>query len=88
VHHHHEWWDGSGYPDGIAGAEIPLESRIIGLSDAFDTITSGQSYRESMPFEQAVHEIEACAGTQFDPEIVGTFMKLVREGVIGPSETS
>ncbi len=86
VHHHHECWDGSGYPGGVSGKEIPLESRIISLCDAFDAMTGATSYKEAMPFDQAVHEIEAHAGTQFDPELVGTFVGLVREGVMGPSD--
>ena len=87
VHHHHECWDGSGYPDGISGKEIPLESRIISLCDAFDAMTGTTSYKEAVTFDQAVHEIEAHAGTQFDPELVGTFVGLVREGVIEPSDS-
>jgi len=87
VHHHHEWWDGSGYPDGISGEEIPLEARIIALCDAFDTITSKLSYKDPMPFDQAVHEMESCAGTQFDPDLVGALVALIREGVIEPDET-
>jgi putative nucleotidyltransferase with HDIG domain len=82
VHHHHEWWDGSGYPDGISGTEIPLEARIIGLCDAYDTITSARSYKPALPLDQALHEIESHAGTQFDPDLVGIFSGLVREGVI------
>lgn len=86
VHHHHEWWDGSGYPDGISGAEIPLESRIIGLCDAFDTITSPFSYKPALPFDLTIRELEAHAGTQFDPDLVGTLVGLIREGVIEKPE--
>jgi len=87
VHHHHEWWDGSGYPENLSGEAIPLESRIIALCDAFDTITSPASYRETMTFDAAVHEIEANAATQFDPDVVGAFSQLVRDGAISPDET-
>lgn len=84
VQHHHERWDGSGYPDGLSAAAIPLESRIIAVLDAFDTITSPKSYKDAQPFDQAVHEIESCAGRQFDPEVVAAFKRLVREGEIAP----
>ncbi len=84
VQHHHEWWDGSGYPEGLSADAIPLEARIIAVCDVFDTITSESSYKPALPFEQAVHEIESCAGRQFDPAVVGAFLKLVREGEIAP----
>jgi HD-GYP domain-containing protein (c-di-GMP phosphodiesterase class II) len=82
VHHHHERWDGGGYPDGISGEEIPLEARIIAVCDAFDTITSETSYKEAQPFADAVSEIETHAGSQFDPAVVETFLTMVREGHI------
>ena len=88
VLHHHEWWDGSGYPEGVSGATIPLESRIIGLCDAFDAMTSSSSYQDAEPFEQAVNEIRAAAGTQFDPDVVAAFEALVREGSICESDIS
>jgi HD-GYP domain-containing protein (c-di-GMP phosphodiesterase class II) len=87
VQHHHERWDGSGYPEQLSADAIPVESRIIALCDAFDTITSPASYRETMHFDAAVHEIEANAGTQFDPEVVGAFVQLVRDGAISPDDT-
>lgn len=82
VNHHHERWDGAGYPDGISGDAIPLEARIIAVCDAFDTITSDTSYKKAQPFEEAVSEIETNSGTQFDPAVVETFMTMVREGHI------
>jgi putative nucleotidyltransferase with HDIG domain len=82
VQHHHERWDGDGYPDGISGEAIPLEARIIAVCEVFDTISSKSSYKQAMPFEEAVHEIEAHSGQQFDPEVVDAFMTLVREGHI------
>jgi hypothetical protein len=82
VQHHHEWWDGGGYPDGLSADAIPLESRIIAVCDVFDTITSKTSYKEAQSFEHAVHEIESHAGRQFDPSVVGAFLTLVREGQI------
>ena len=83
VHHHHEWFDGTGYPDGIAGEAIPLESRIIALCDAFDSMTSSTSYKPARPLAAAVHELEACAGRQFDPALVQRFVELVDAGELG-----
>jgi putative nucleotidyltransferase with HDIG domain len=82
VHHHHEWFDGSGYPDGSAGEEIPLEARIIALCDAWDSMTSENSYKPAATRREASDEIAACAGTQFDPELVRTFLALVDKGEI------
>jgi HD-GYP domain-containing protein (c-di-GMP phosphodiesterase class II) len=80
VMHHHEWWDGSGYPEGQSGTSIPLESRIIAVCDVFDTITSAASYKDTMPFQEAVSEIERGAGSQFDPDVVHAFTALVKRG--------
>jgi putative nucleotidyltransferase with HDIG domain len=82
VHHHHEHWDGAGYPDGLAGEAIPLEARIIALCDALDSMTSSASYKDPVPLEQAVAEIQRCSGTQFDPGVVGAFLDVVRAGGI------
>jgi len=82
VLHHHEWFDGTGYPEKIAGDQIPLESRIIALAEAFDTMTSESSYKRAIPVEEALGRIEANAGKQFDPEIVPILAGLVREGTI------
>jgi diguanylate cyclase (GGDEF)-like protein/putative nucleotidyltransferase with HDIG domain len=73
VLHHHERWDGSGYPDGLPGDRIPLGARIIFVADAFDAMTSERVYRRRVLPEQAVAELRRCAGTQFDPEIVDAF---------------
>jgi hypothetical protein len=86
VLHHHEWWDGSGYPEGLSGPSIPLESRIISLCDAFDAMTSSTSYKQAKPFDEAVHEVRAGAGTQFDPDVVGAFEHLVGEGHLTESD--
>jgi putative nucleotidyltransferase with HDIG domain len=82
VLHHHEWFDGSGYPEKIAGNEIPLESRIIGLAEAFDSMTSEASYKRAIPVDEALRRVEAGAGSQFDPEIASILFDLVREGAI------
>jgi len=85
VHHHHEWFDGQGYPDGIAGEAIPLESRIIALCDAFDSMTSSTSYKSARPLATVVREIEAFKGTQFDPDLVERFVAMIDAGDFGPS---
>ena len=86
MQHHHEWWDGSGYPDSLSGTAIPLESRVIAVCEAFDAMTSSTSYKEAMSFDLAVGEIESGAGTQFDPDVVSKFLEVVRSGAISPSD--
>ena len=81
VAHHHEWWNGGGYPDGLEGQATPLEARIIGIAEAFDSMTTA-SYRPARPVEEALAEIEAGAGTQFDPELAALFTRLVRSGAL------
>jgi GAF domain-containing protein len=82
VHYHHERWDGTGYPEGRSGDAIPLEARIIALADAFDAMTSSSSYKPTRSLEEATHEIEAGAGTHFDPTLVSAFRRLVDAGGI------
>jgi response regulator RpfG family c-di-GMP phosphodiesterase len=82
VHLHHERWDGRGYPLGLAGKDIPLIARIISVADTYDAMTSDRAYRRALPHEVTVSEIERCSGTQFDPDIAGTFterIELLRE---------
>lgn len=67
IRHHHERWDGRGYPDGLAGKEIPLVSRIIHLADALDVMLQPRRYKYAQRIEDAINEIGECAGTQFDP---------------------
>lgn len=74
VRHHHEHWDGSGYPDGLAGTDIPLFARIIAVADAYDALNSTRPYRAGCGREAAVDEIRAAAGTQFDPQVVEAFI--------------
>jgi len=73
----HEDFDGSGYPDGLAGDEIPIEARIVTCCDAFSAMTTTRSYRKAMPTEVALTELRACTGTQFDPRVVETLVALV-----------
>ena len=76
---HHEWWDGSGYPLGLAGQSIPRECRILSIVDAFDAMTSDRPYRKAMPVEMAVKELRKFSGTQFDPELLDPFCDLLRK---------
>jgi putative nucleotidyltransferase with HDIG domain len=76
VLHHHERWDGTGYPDGLGGEEIPLETRIVSVVDAYDAMTSDRPYRRAMSHEAALAEIAEEAGTQFDPLVVEQFLAL------------
>ena len=76
VRHHHERWDGKGYPDGIAGAAIPLGARIFAVADSFDAMTSDRPYRRAMSVEEARAEVARCRGTQFDPDIVDAFARV------------
>ena len=89
---HHERWDGRGYPAGIAGADIPLEGRIVAICDVFDALSSERPYKKAWPVEQAVAEIDKCGGSQFDPELVACFLRVlpeilkIREGLQGESQ--
>ncbi|HET8956110.1 MAG TPA: HD-GYP domain-containing protein [Solirubrobacterales bacterium] len=76
----HEDFDGSGYPDGLAGEEIPIEARVVTCCDAFSAMTTTRSYRKAMGTEAAVAELRRCAGTQFDPQVVAALTELVESG--------
>jgi diguanylate cyclase (GGDEF)-like protein len=77
VLHHHERWDGTGYPNGLQGDEIPLGSRILMVADAYEAMTSDRVYRERMPAEAAIAELEGGSGHQFDPAVVDALIELV-----------
>jgi putative nucleotidyltransferase with HDIG domain len=77
IRHHHEWWDGRGYPDGLFQHQIPFLARILTVADAFDAITSDRPYRAGRPFKEALEEIECWAGLQFDAEAVAAFRHVV-----------
>jgi putative nucleotidyltransferase with HDIG domain len=79
IRHHHERWDGSGYPDRLAGEEIPLGARLIGIVEAYDAMTSAESYRSPIPREDALQIILKKGGTQFDPQLVEKFAALLQE---------
>lgn len=76
VYAHHENFDGTGYPRGLKGEEIPLGSRIVAIANTLDTMTSDQPYRLHLPLFAAIEEIERCSGSQFDPEIVRVFLSM------------
>jgi len=78
----HEDFDGSGYPDGLAGEEIPIEARIVTCCDAFSAMTTTRSYRKAMDTEAAIVELRRCAGTQFDPQVVDVLVELVESGQV------
>jgi diguanylate cyclase (GGDEF)-like protein/PAS domain S-box-containing protein len=78
VRHHHERFDGRGYPDGLAGQEIPLEARIMSVVDVFDAMTHDRAYRKALSREETIAELERGAGTQFDPAVVKAFLALVK----------
>lgn len=81
--HHHERYDGRGYPDGVKGKEIPLGARILAVADAFEAMMSDRPYRKALALSEAVKEIKANSGTQFDPEIVAAFVAALEKGDVG-----
>jgi putative two-component system response regulator len=81
IRHHHEWWDGSGYPDRLSGEQIPLAARIIGVVDAYDAMSRDRPYRRAMDRELITDELRRFSGSQFDPEIAKQFLVLIDSGV-------
>jgi putative nucleotidyltransferase with HDIG domain len=77
IRHHHEWWDGRGYPDGLMQHQIPFLARVLTVADAFDAITSNRPYRAGRPFREALEELDRWAGIQFDTDAVGAFRHVV-----------
>lgn len=80
VRHHHEHFDGSGYPDGLKGEQIPSAARIIAIADAYDAMSSNRPYRAALPYEKCIYEIKAHAGTQFDPDWAEVLLELAKTG--------
>ena len=85
VQHHHERWDGCGYPDGLRGDRIPLLGRLLGVADFYDAVTSARAYRPAIPQAEAIAMIVNGAGSHFDPELVKAVMRLHRRGDLLPS---
>lgn len=79
VRHHHERWDGTGYPAGLAGDEIPLGARIIAVADAVDAMCSSRPYRSALPIGSVLQEVQRCSGAQFDPHVAQAFIELAAE---------
>jgi HD-GYP domain-containing protein (c-di-GMP phosphodiesterase class II) len=82
VFHLHERWDGGGFPDGLAGEAIPVESRILAAADALDRATRATAHRKSRPLREALAELEFAAGTKLDPEVTARLVSMVRGGEI------
>lgn len=85
---HHERWDGQGYPRGLKSDQIPISARCLAIADCFDAIISKRPYKDALPVEVALKEIEACAGTHFDHQIAATFVAMVRNGELDVSENN
>jgi diguanylate cyclase (GGDEF)-like protein/putative nucleotidyltransferase with HDIG domain len=81
IRHHHEWWDGSGYPDQLSGEGIPLEARIVAAADAYSAMTSDRVYQHAREFEHAIAELRAKSGTQFDPAVVDVLIRSLLDGM-------
>jgi HD-GYP domain-containing protein (c-di-GMP phosphodiesterase class II) len=80
----HEHYDGTSYPDGLAGAAIPIEARICSACDAFGAMTTDRSYRKALPVADAVAELHRCAGTQFDPDVLSALVDALHDAPLWP----
>ncbi|MFQ5354427.1 MAG: HD-GYP domain-containing protein [Thermodesulfobacteriota bacterium] len=76
VRHHHEFYDGTGYPDGLKGQDIPLEARILSVADTVDAMASDRPYRKGRPMNIILDELKKCSGHQFDPEVVRVYLDM------------
>jgi HD-GYP domain-containing protein (c-di-GMP phosphodiesterase class II) len=76
---HHERWDGMGYPDGLKGEDIPVESRILAVADTYDAMTTDRPYRKGCSIDEAIAEVRKCAGSQFDPRFAEIFASMFSE---------
>ena len=79
IRHHHERWDGKGYPDNLVGDEIPAEACVVGLADAWDAMTTDRPYRRALTVDEAAAEVRRCRGTQFAPQVVDAFFAAFRQ---------
>ena len=83
IRHHHERWDGKGYPDGLSDDDIPLGSRILEIADAFEAMTSKRPYKRALTLKEAIEELKRCSGTQFDPKLVEIMVSVIEEELRG-----
>ncbi len=86
IRHHHERWDGSGYPDHLAGTDIPLAGRIVAVADVWDALTSDRAYRKAWSLDRAVSHVVAAGGVLFDPLCVEAFLDVLKDTGIVPDE--
>ncbi|MHB1421016.1 MAG: bifunctional diguanylate cyclase/phosphohydrolase [Bacillota bacterium] len=86
IRHHHERYDGKGYPDGLKSHAISLEARIMAVADSYDAMRSSRPYRVALSKEEALRELEDCAGSQFDPEVINAFVEMVQKGEIAEAD--
>jgi HD-GYP domain-containing protein (c-di-GMP phosphodiesterase class II) len=77
IRHHHEWWDGRGYGDGLYGDQIPLSARIVAVADAYDAMSCDRPYRDALAPQMVRHEIQRFSGTQFDPRLAVEFLEIL-----------
>ena len=85
IRHHHERFDGNGYPDGLKGEDIPLSARIFSVVDSFDAMTTNRPYRKALPLDEALTRLRAEAGKQFDPDVVAEF-ELLMQSIQSPED--
>jgi len=85
--HHHERWDGGGYPEGLKGEEIPIEARILAIADSFEAMTSARPYRPSLSYEEVIKKLRQGAGIKFDPKLVEVFIGIIEAGLFGRVQT-
>jgi HD-GYP domain-containing protein (c-di-GMP phosphodiesterase class II) len=87
IRHHHERWDGTGYPDRLAAEEFPLEAAIVGLADAWDAMTTDRPYQRALSYHEAIEEIRSGRGTQFAPTVVDAFPVTLGQGTVHAIES-
>jgi putative nucleotidyltransferase with HDIG domain len=86
--HHHEWFNGMGYPDGLKGDAIPLFAAIIAITDTYDAMTSSRPYRSAISELETLEELRSCSGTQFNPDLVKVFIKLMDKRIVAELQTT